>query len=166
MATIVLREADVDDLPSLSAISVEARQRYRSLPRLARVVDSAPVSMERLKAGRACVACDGRSILGFALTTPLDGLLFLDNISVSSAASGRGIGVRLLHHVVGLARHLDLPAVALTTFRTPPWNGPWFKRHGFEPMADAVQGAGLRKVVARQSKYLDPGMREVLWRKI
>jgi len=52
MATIVLREADVDDLPSLSAISVEARQRYRSLPRLARVVDSAPVSMERLKAGR------------------------------------------------------------------------------------------------------------------
>jgi len=52
----------------------------------------------------------------------------------------------------------------LTTFRTPKWNGPWFRRFGFVPMPEERIGSGLRAIVERQAKFVDPSTRETLWR--
>ena len=40
------------------------------------------------------------------------------------------------------------PAVTLTTFRGPRWNGPWFRRFGFVPMPAGQIGPGLAAVIA------------------
>lgn len=112
------------------------------------------------------VALDSESqkILGFVAMRVLDELLYLDNISVESSASGMGIGATLLSAVIEHAKRLGVRAVSLTTFREPPWNGPWFRKHGFLTMPAACIGEGLKQVMARQRLTLDATTRETLWR--
>ena len=160
-----VRQGRSGDVPALQAISAEARERYRSLPELSHVANSTPVAAERFAIGDVVVAyVDGDgSPLGFALTRTLDGHLFLDNISVATHATGRRIGAELLGHVVRVASEATLPRVILTTFHRPPWNGPWFRRHGFETMPAANYGSGLRAILSQQAEHFDPTTREVLW---
>lgn len=160
-----LRSGHAEDVPKLAALSAAARARYGDWPELSFVQDAPPLGAERFTAADAIVACnDGMEPLGFALVRPLDGLLYLDNISVAPDAGGRGIGAALLRAVEARRARLALPAISLTTFRAPPWNGPWFRRHGFVPMPPHAIGKGLAEVVARQNRTLDPSSREVLWR--
>lgn len=157
---------DGDRLARLRFISAQARERYRTVPGLAGVADSPPLTEARFAACRVQVAVDDASgeIVGFAAMRLLDGLLFLDNISVESGASGRGIGTALLDRVRAWAARLNAPAITLTTFREPAWNGPWFRRHGFRPMPPDRIGPGLRAVMDRQGRTFDPAARETLWR--
>ena len=97
------------------------------------------------------------------MTRMLDRLLYLDNISVVTGGSGRGIGAALLAETLANAREIAAPAITLTTFREPVWNGPWFRRRGFEPMPEQEIGPGLAGVLRRQSQSLDPLTRETLW---
>ncbi|GGF83737.1 hypothetical protein GCM10007301_49690 [Azorhizobium oxalatiphilum] len=163
---VILRLARDGDLDRLRAISAEARQRYGTLAGLAHVADATALDRERFAPCRVMIAVaeDETQILGFAMTRPLDGLLYLDNISVDPACSGQGIGPCLLADVLAHAAASGAPAIALTTFREPKWNGPWFRRHGFQAMPAAHIGPGLRAVMDRQALTLDPATRETLWR--
>ncbi len=146
-------------------ISAEARSRYKTISAYEYVAGTPAVAEGRFRAGHAILAeTSARTILGFALICPLDGLLLLDNISTSSHASGRGIGRALLDAVLQQAAVDDYCAVALTTFRDPPWNGPWFRKFGFVSMPDTAIGPELRAIIGHQAAYLDPQTRETLWR--
>ena len=164
---IALRVATQDDLAAMAEISVEARSRYRTISSFSYVAETPAVAEHRFNEGRAVVAVThAKTVLGFALTRPLDGLLLLDNISTSTRCRGRGIGKRLLDAVLQEATTECYPAVALTTFRELPWNGPWFRKFGFEPMPDDLIGQALRALIKHRSGYLDPRTRETLWRRI
>jgi N-acetylglutamate synthase-like GNAT family acetyltransferase len=154
----------VADIEALQSISVEARSRYRSIAELAFVADSPPLDRERFDACRilAAVAGETGAICGFELTRPLDGLLYLDNISVASAAGGAGVGKALLAETWVHARSQGFRAVTLTTFRSPKWNGSWFRRYGFRTMPEMNIGSGLRAVMERQALSFDPITRETL----
>jgi N-acetylglutamate synthase-like GNAT family acetyltransferase len=163
---IVLRVATQDDLAAMAEISVEARSRYRTISSFAYVAETPAVAEYRFNEGRAIVAVThAKAVLGFALTRPLDGLLLLDNISMSFKCRGQGIGKRFLDAVLEQATTERYPAVALTTFREPPWNGPWFRRFGFAQMSDGSIGPALRALIKHQSSYLDTRTRETLWRR-
>ncbi|WP_439851671.1 GNAT family N-acetyltransferase [Pseudomonas syringae] len=161
-----LRLSKDSDLQELMRISAQARARYKTIPSLAHVADSPPLSADRFEACRVVVAVDRsrHEVIGFAASRLLDGLLYLDNISVDPCASGNGIGTALLSSVVVYARDIPVQGVSLTTFREPLWNGPWFRTHGFGPMPDAHIGEGLRSVMDRQSLTFSPATRETLWR--
>jgi GNAT superfamily N-acetyltransferase len=164
---IVLRAATPDDFAVMAKISVEARSRYRTIAALGHVADTAAVAEHRFRRGRAIVAATAaQTVLGFALTRPVDALLLLDNISTSSKCRGQGVGARLLQAVLNEASTEGFSAVALTTFREPVWNGPWFRKFGFEPMPDHLIGTALRALIKHQSTYLDPRTRETLWRRL
>ncbi|GLS35105.1 N-acetyltransferase GCN5 [Mesorhizobium tianshanense] len=166
MSGFELRPARKSDLSRLQLISAQARERYRSIPELAHIADAPPLPPDRFEACRVEVAArlDDPEPIGFAATRTLDGLLYLDNISVVADASGRGIGSALLSSVIDHAAMLLAPAVSLTTFKQPAWNGPWFRRHGFQPMHADQIGVGLRGVMERQEQTLDPDSRETLVR--
>jgi hypothetical protein len=70
----------------------------------------------------------------------------------------------LLAHAISHAGDTAADAVTLTTFRTPPWNGPWFRGHGFEPMPDRCIGPMLRGILDGHSRSFDMSTRETLWR--
>jgi predicted N-acetyltransferase YhbS len=169
---ITLRAGAPADFAAMAQISVEARSRYRTMTGLGAggaglgyVAGTPPVAEHRFHEGRSIVAVTpAQTIAGFVLMRPLDGLLLLDNISTSSKVQGQGLGDRLLHAVFNQAIAEGYPAVALTTFREPCWNGPWFRKFGFLPMPEDSIGPELRALIEHQSGYLDPRTRETLWR--
>ncbi|MEE8663290.1 MAG: GNAT family N-acetyltransferase [Acetobacter sp.] len=109
------------DFDQLQFISAQARQRYLEIPTLAHVAHVPPLSIQRLQSCylKVAVECNTSEIIGFVAVRPLDGLLYLDNISVSSQQSGRGIGAALLQSAFVEAITLQTPALVLTTFRKP-----------------------------------------------
>ena len=153
-----------EDLVAIQELENAARSRYLDDPKLAFVAGSAPIALERLQAGELVVAEDEGRIVGFILTTPMDGGLYIANISVAPGQSGRGIGAALIRDALARASMRGLEKVMLTTFRAPEWNSPWFRRFGFSPMPEERIGAGLRAVLERQAKFVDPVTRETLWR--
>jgi GNAT superfamily N-acetyltransferase len=81
--------------------------------------------------------------MGFALVRELDGAAYLAEISVHPAWQRHGLGARLIDAVEDWAAKRGLPWLVLTTFRDVPWNAPYYRRLGFEPMADEALGLGL-----------------------
>lgn len=57
--------------------------------------------------------------------------LHIRQFDVTQALQGCGIGRRLLNHVAAWAREAGFSALSLTTFRTIPWNGPFYRSCGF-----------------------------------
>ncbi|TMV58962.1 GNAT family N-acetyltransferase [Thioclava sp. BHET1] len=161
-----IRPLVLGDAPILQRISTEARERYRAIPVLADVAVSPPVSLDRFESGSGWVAESKGELLGYALTKPVDNLLFLDNISTRPDATGMGVGRKLLEKVLIDAAENGFDTVGLTTFRSPPWNGPWFRRFGFLPIIEAAIGPQLAAIIKRQGAYLDPEQREALSRRV
>lgn len=164
--SLTLHTAHPGELPDLQIIDLAARARYAALPDLAFIATRPPIALERLEAGTVWVAdLDGKAA-GFILLHPQDDQLYIANISVLHEAAGRGVGAALLTQALSDARALGVEALTLTTFKAPPWNGPWFRRHGYTPMPMARMGPELRATLARQAQSVDVTTREVLWRKI
>jgi ribosomal protein S18 acetylase RimI-like enzyme len=155
-----------DDLASIQELEKAARSRYPDDPNFAFASASPPIARERLEAGELVIAVDDGRIVGFILTTPMDSGLYIVNISVAAGCSGRGIGAALMQDALRRAGVCKLYEVMLTTFRTPKWNGPWFRRFGFTPMPEEHIGIGLREVLERQAKFVDPATRETLWKMV
>lgn len=162
----VIRPIQATDLPTLQCISAEARDRYRAIATLAHVAASPPVDLERFRAGTGWVAELDGQILGHALTRRVDDLLFLDNISTRPGTRGAGLGALLLVRVLNGAAEAGFDRVALTTFRVPAWNGPWFRRFGFLPVAAEDIGPELAGILRAQAAHLDPDQRETLSRRV
>ncbi len=142
----IIGVARADELPLLPALEMRAGERFRQIGRDA-VADGPPLSLATLQAAAAhqgviVARVDGAPV-GFAVVEPLKGSLHLEEISVDPAWGGRGVGARLLEHVVALARRRGLPAVTLCTFVDVPWNAPWYRRHGFEVIPPAAQSVEL-----------------------
>ena len=161
---LFLRPAEPDDIERLQRLDESARRRYQAWPELSFAATVPAIGAERFAAGDTVVAVWDGEPVGFILMQTLDGLLYVANISVASGASGRGVGRRLIATAEERALRLRLPAVTLTTFKAPPWNGPWFRSHGFVVMPEDRIGPGLRSVLTRHATFLDMTTRETLWR--
>ncbi|MGE8691532.1 MAG: GNAT family N-acetyltransferase [Achromobacter sp.] len=98
---------------------------------------------------------------GFALAQPMDGDLFLAEMSVALPMQGRGLGRDLLRAVVEHARAARVyRGVALTTDRELPWNGPFYRRQGFAEVPDAQLAPALRaRLRAEADAGFDPARR-------
>jgi N-acetylglutamate synthase-like GNAT family acetyltransferase len=147
-------------------IEKAARTRYASAGTLSFAAETPPITANRLAEGDVIVAeADGRPV-GFVLVSPMDGMLYIANISVDPAVSGRGFGAALIEAADEHAAGKGLSALTLTTFRVPRWNAPWFRRLGFQPMPRDRIGPSLRAVLERHRQFLDMRTRVTLWRPI
>ncbi|TDI60542.1 MAG: GNAT family N-acetyltransferase [Alphaproteobacteria bacterium] len=162
-----IEPAQISEFEVLSNIEKSARSRYSSLQGFDHVVNSPPIEVERFSVGTSFVAHSCDSIVGFVLTVPLDGMLYIANISVMPKVSGHGVGGMLLVEAQALASRLDLPALVLTTFKVPPWNGPWFRSQGYKPIPEQEIGRELRSIMVRQASQApgsNPQERQTLWK--
>ncbi|TWB43343.1 GNAT family N-acetyltransferase [Nitrospirillum pindoramense] len=164
--SVTLRRALPEEGATLRTLEKAARGRYRDWPPLAFIADRPPIALERLASGTVWVADGAGRPTGFILLQPQDDQLYIANISVAPEAAGQGIGAALLGQALADARTLGLEALTLTTFMAPPWNGPWFRRHGYTPMPAERIGPILRATPERQAITVDPATREVLWRRV
>jgi len=161
---IRLRPAQHSDIPLLQELEKRARVRYLAYKVLAFAAEAPPIAASRLEQGEVILAEEKGGALGFVLTTELDGMLYLANISVEPRFSGCGVGALLIDAADQQAKSKKLSALTLTTFKKPRWNEPWFRRLGFETMPEELIGPGLGAILDRHRQFLDMTTRETLWR--
>lgn len=161
---MLLRPAREADILHIQRIEKTARSRYLGTDRFSFVAETPAIAADRLVEGEVIIAEINGCPVGFVLLVPMDGRVYVANISVDVGFSGRGIGAALLNAAEDFARSQELAALMLTTFRRPRWNGPWFRRLGFVPMPVSEFGPSLQAVLDRHRKFLDMRTRVTLWR--
>lgn len=131
---VTIRYADASEVDELSAIEVDADQRYArsSHPEMAGG-DHIPIdALARAVAGRQIVvAVEDDVILGWLLLTKCGDELCIGQISVRRAAGGKGVGTQLLTTAIDSVKRAGRPSIVLNTQADVPWNQPWYERHGF-----------------------------------
>jgi GNAT superfamily N-acetyltransferase len=122
---------------------------------------------EYVDGGRAWVAEDGDRVCGYALGDVYDGTAHLEQVTIYPDCAGRGIGGMLVDAVAAWGREHGSPALTLLTFRDVPWNGPYYRRLGFEPVPDHQLGAELAALRAHEAELgLDVSIRFAMRRPI
>ncbi|MGE0613485.1 MAG: GNAT family N-acetyltransferase [Hyphomicrobiales bacterium] len=125
---VSFRKAGASDAAALRAIAREAYAHY--VPRMGREPAPMTADYEALVAdGFVTAAVEDGSILGFLVTYPRDGVLFVENVAVG--IRGRGLGRALMEEAERLARGSGLTALELYTNEKMTENLDWYPRLGF-----------------------------------
>jgi GNAT superfamily N-acetyltransferase len=117
--------------------------------------------------GRLWVALAEDTPVGFALVEMLaDDLPHLEEIDVDPRHGKRGVGAALVRTVCEWVVRCGYPEITLTTFRSIPWNIPFYARLGFEVVSADELGPELVSVVREETaRGLDSTRRVVMrWR--
>ncbi|MGH3332703.1 MAG: GNAT family N-acetyltransferase [Nocardioidaceae bacterium] len=72
---------------------------------------------------------------GFAAVTEADGQAHLEQVSVHPRHAGRGLGADLVRAALRRASSLGYTRMTLMTYADVPWNGPYYRRLGFEALS-------------------------------
>lgn len=156
--TIALATPTTHPAASLMAIEVEANDAWAHIPDLAVFTGThAPEEMYNtwLSEGTVFVAHDeaaGGKAVGFVAIMPMDGVVYVAEISTAKACQGRGVGSALMAKVFEYARSQAKESkskarISLTTFREITWNKPWYVKRGFrEVEAETLGEAHVEKM--------------------
>jgi len=129
---------------------------------------AAPATPDRFRAilhGRRAVVAAGPDDepVGFALTEALDRVNWLCELSVHPDHARRGIGGALVEAVA--ARLRGFSHVGLSTFRTVPFNAPFYARCGFaERLLEEAPPRLVRRFHAEVPEGVDPNERVLMLR--
>ncbi|MBQ1043275.1 GNAT family N-acetyltransferase [Micromonospora sp. C72] len=165
------RIAQADELAEVQRIEVSSGAPFREIG-MALVADMPPLPVEVLaagqRAGRLWVATDAADRpIAFVLVDLVDGAAHVQQLSVDPAYARRGIGRRLLDRVAEWASSQGLPALTLTTFRSVPWNGPYYARCGFRELSGTEVTPGLAGLLTAEAALgLDPAERIAMRRAV
>ncbi len=152
---IVIRPSTRDDIATIRDVEVDAGQMFRSVGLDTIADDDPPGSAtiaEHLRRATAWTAELDASVVGYALSSVVDGQGHLDQISVRRAAAGQGIGRLLIDHVCRWASECGHDELTLTTFVDVPWNGPYYTRLGFRHLDDADCGPDLGAIREKERR--------------
>ncbi|MBI3786206.1 MAG: GNAT family N-acetyltransferase [Deltaproteobacteria bacterium] len=119
---------------------------------------------EAQSAGRLWVARSGEVLVGFALVEMLTPTMpHLEEIDVAPAHGRRGVGTALVRAVCAWAAGCGYSEVTLTTFRSVPWNLPFYARLGFEEVpAEEIHPEVMAVVADEAARGLERRSRVVM----
>jgi GNAT superfamily N-acetyltransferase len=141
---MLIRKTEYADAVKLPDIEQSAGQIFKQIPEFAWISDSATMSAKQhqvfIEAGTSWVAQDDNELLcGFLCAEIIRDALHICELSVTEGYQGKGIGSALIEEAVCQAAFLGLSSLTLTTFRSVPWNAPFYTRLGFvELMSDDI----------------------------
>lgn len=152
-----LRPARPDERDRIREIEDLAGTRFAGLDLIDESLDVSfpPEDLARLiDAGQVWVACDATDTpVGMVIAAVRDGAVYVEEMDVLAEHGRRGLGGRLLDAVCGWARAQGHPAVTLSTFRDVPWNGPFYRGHGFADLAPAEWTPGMRTIREQEARH-------------
>lgn len=157
--TARIRDAVAADIPRLAPIEASGEPLFAAVGH-PEFVGAGTVSDEyaaqAVAERRIRVAELDDHVVGWLLTSRLDGELLLSQLSVELAHGRRGIGTALLVDCIERARAAAEPSLLLDTQADVPWNAPWYARHGFQPVPREGWTAGLEaRARAEESEGFD-----------
>ena len=165
----MIRPARTDDLPALRELERAAGAPFRDLD-MAVVADDEPPTVDELAAfqrdGRAWVAtAQDDAPVAYLLVDVVDGAAHVEQVSVHPQHARQRLGERLIDTAASWARDRSLGTLTLTTYADVPWNGPYYRRLGFEVVPEHEVGSGLRSVREHEAaRGLDAWPRVVMRR--
>ena len=121
-------------LEALSGIKLAAATMFEGYVPASVPQDNTRLSKFRSaqREGRLWVALFGETPVGFALVEMLaEDLPHLEEIDVTPAHGRRGLGTALVHTVLEWVVSAGYQQMTLATFRSVPWNMPFYARLGF-----------------------------------
>ena len=111
---VQIRPAGLDDVDAVRACVRAAYSLY--IDRIGRPPAPMKADYEALvAAGEVWVATEGEAVVGVLVIRPRSDSLFLENVAVTPASQGQGIGRALIGFAERRAAQLALPAVELYT---------------------------------------------------
>ncbi len=169
MTEFFIRRAESKDAHLLPAIENSAGNLFRQIPDLAGLADGKDHSVEwytRIIAqGVSWIAVDPHdSPVGFVVAEVLSGDLHIRELQVHYDYQRAGLGRRLLQHCLDKANSLDLASLTLTTFRSIPWNQPFYARLGFVTLQEGEISEYLKQIVLEESQHGLPADRRCVMR--
>jgi GNAT superfamily N-acetyltransferase len=96
--------------------------------------------------GTIWVAVLDQEVVGYAMVSVVDGEGHIDQVSVRPEHGRRGVGTTLLERARAWTAEHGYHAMTLTTFRDVAWNGRYYAKLGFEPLAEIDLGPELREI--------------------
>ena len=108
--------------------------------------DLATLRGHRERRHRSGWRCVGQEVVGYAMVSVVDEEGHLDQVSVRPEHGRRGVGTALLEQARAWAVERGFHAMTLTTFRDVAWNGPYYAKLGFEPLAETDLGPALQAI--------------------
>jgi ribosomal protein S18 acetylase RimI-like enzyme len=143
-----IRAATSGDLPAIQQIVEDAYRHY--IPRIGKppgpMLDDYAA---RISEGVVWVIEEGSGVAGIIVLKPQPEYLLLDNIAISPARQGSGLGRRLLAFAEAEARHRGYRELRLYTHRTMTENQRLYAAIGYEETgrntADGYERVFMRK---------------------
>lgn len=130
-----IRLASRADIPVLPQIERSAGEAFRGTDQAwiaDDIVAEADAYPQLIAAGGVWVAEDEGNVTGFTSTETHDGAFHILELAVGHDQQRKGVGRALMDAALAHARSAGYSAATLTTFRSIPWNGPFYARLGFE----------------------------------
>jgi GNAT superfamily N-acetyltransferase len=151
-----IRLARLSEVERLRAIEDEAGAMFRGSGLIDEALDEsfpAELLASLIEAEQAWVACSADDVaIGVILASPREGAVYVEELAVLPAHGRRGVGGRLLEHVCAWARERG-HSVTLSTFRDVPWNGPFYRKHGFEVIAPSQWSPGMKAIREKEAQH-------------
>jgi GNAT superfamily N-acetyltransferase len=142
-----IRLARPDEIPRLREIEDEAGKMFSGLGLIDEEIDSSfPLDelSTLVRMGQVWVASLKDDLaVGMVIASVRDGAVYIEEIDVVPGHGRRGLGTRLLEHICAWAEAQGYAAVTLSTFRDVPWNGPFYRKHGFRDLLPAEWTPGM-----------------------
>lgn len=136
--TIQVRLAPPAHAALFPVIEQSAGEAFRAIPELAwiadHVVSPAEDYLPMIAAGTVWEAVEGGTPVGVLLGEISGDTLHVWELSVMLSHQKQGLGRRLMQAAADHARARGLAALTLTTFRTVPWNGPFYAGLGYREL--------------------------------
>lgn len=159
-----IRTAHRDELPVLQELELAAGVLFREIG-MTDVAEHPPPAVEVFEefrqAGQLWVSVDDADKpTGFVFVKLVDDGVHIEQVSVHPDQQGHGIGRELIEYVALWAAEQGIPALTLSTFRSVPWNAPYYARLGFTEIPAAELTPGLSEILAAETAFgLDPAER-------
>jgi GNAT superfamily N-acetyltransferase len=152
-----LRPARPDERDRVGEIGDLAGTRFAGLDLIDESLDvpfPQDVLARLIDAGQVWMACDiADTPVGVVIASVREGVVYVEEIDVLAEHGRRGLGRRMLDAVCAWAQERGYPAVTLSTFRDVPWNGPFYRKHGFVDLAPAAWTAGMRVIREQEAHH-------------
>jgi GNAT superfamily N-acetyltransferase len=160
--TAKVRPTHLADIFRLQEIEQAAAELFRGSP-LIDIASMSVISMmdhERsIDEGLSFVAEIEARSAGFVMGETQGRDAYLRELDVDPAFQKRGIGAQLVKHFADVAKAKGARAVYLSTFRTPPWNAPFYRKLGFRDVAHADYLPWMTTIWQEQATFLDMNTR-------
>jgi GNAT superfamily N-acetyltransferase len=160
-----------DDAVHLPEIERSAGRLFETVPDLAWLAQDAVMSAQQhvddMGDGLCWVACDdAKRRIGFLSAERIEDALHIWEVSVHAASHRQGIGRALIEHAATYAVQQELTALTLTTFRSVPWNEPYYHRLGFETLSQEMLDDRLKAALIDEGRRGLPPERRCAMRRM